>query len=154
MLARDEPQREGGLFGYFGGAVNVTDGRYTYHRYPADLRKPGDLPVHGDADAHLRAFHAEELSGATLSEPIAVHARRPAPQGAGHRPLALVRELWAGACSRTRRVSTISRRIPGRTGRSNDPAIEARMLALMKDMMHANDGPPEAFVRLGLDPKP
>ena len=30
--------REAALFGYFGGAVNVTDGRYTYHRYPADLR--------------------------------------------------------------------------------------------------------------------
>ena len=26
------------LYGYFGGAVNVTDGRHTYHRYPPDLR--------------------------------------------------------------------------------------------------------------------
>jgi hypothetical protein len=32
------PQRDAAIFGYFGGAVNVTDGRYTYHRFPADLR--------------------------------------------------------------------------------------------------------------------
>ena len=29
------------FLGYFGGAVNVTDGRYTYHRYPADLADAG-----------------------------------------------------------------------------------------------------------------
>ena len=29
--------REAVIFGYFGGAVNVTDGRTSYHRYPADV---------------------------------------------------------------------------------------------------------------------
>jgi arylsulfatase A-like enzyme len=36
-LDGDKPTREAVLFGYFGGAVNLADGRHTYHRYPADL---------------------------------------------------------------------------------------------------------------------
>ena len=39
---RRRPLREAALFGYFGGAVNVTDGRYTYHRYPARPARAGD----------------------------------------------------------------------------------------------------------------
>ena len=38
VLGAGQPRREAALFGYFGGAVNVTDGRYTYHRFPADLQ--------------------------------------------------------------------------------------------------------------------
>lgn len=36
---REEPRtpRAGVIFSYFGGAVNVTDGRFVYHRYPRDL---------------------------------------------------------------------------------------------------------------------
>src|SRR6185437_13070689 len=37
LLADNGGGRDGLLFGYFGGAVNVADGRYTYHRFPADL---------------------------------------------------------------------------------------------------------------------
>ena len=35
--AGDDGARDAVIFGYFGGAVNVADGRYTYHRFPADL---------------------------------------------------------------------------------------------------------------------
>src|SRR6185503_1668525 len=38
LLGADRSLRRGALFGYFGGAINVTNGRYTYHRFPADLR--------------------------------------------------------------------------------------------------------------------
>ena len=32
----------------------------------------------------------------------------------------------------------------------DDPEIEARMIALLVDLMKANDAPPEQFERLGL----
>jgi arylsulfatase A-like enzyme len=38
LLRADVQLRQGALFGYFGGAINVTDGRYTYHRFPLDPR--------------------------------------------------------------------------------------------------------------------
>ncbi|HYF07328.1 MAG TPA: sulfatase, partial [Acetobacteraceae bacterium] len=34
LLARDATLREGVIYGQFGGAVNLTDGRFTYMRYP------------------------------------------------------------------------------------------------------------------------
>ncbi len=34
LIAAHRSVRQGALFGYFGGAINVTDGRYTYHRFP------------------------------------------------------------------------------------------------------------------------
>ena len=37
LLAGETTVREAALYGIFGGATNVTDGRYTYFRYPADL---------------------------------------------------------------------------------------------------------------------
>jgi hypothetical protein len=37
LLDADSVVRRGALFGYFGGAINVADGRYTYHRFPPAL---------------------------------------------------------------------------------------------------------------------
>ncbi len=37
-MLTEEADREALIFGYFGGAVNVTDGRRTYHRFPVDLK--------------------------------------------------------------------------------------------------------------------
>ena len=55
--------REGALFGYFGGAVNVTDGRYTYHRYPPDLRTQ-EIYQYTVMPTHIWSpFTPEELKG-------------------------------------------------------------------------------------------
>ena len=56
-----QPLREAALFGYFGGAVNVTDGRYTYHRFPADL-KAQEIYQYTLMPTHIRSpFPPEEL---------------------------------------------------------------------------------------------
>ena len=70
VLAEDQALREAALFCYFGGAVNVTDGRYTYFRYPADLESQ-EVYQYTVMPTHLRElFTPEELSTATLAPPF------------------------------------------------------------------------------------
>ena len=65
-----ERRARGVLFGYFGGAVNVTDGRYTYHRYPADLATQ-EIYQYTLMPTHIfDPFSAEELGQASLSGPL------------------------------------------------------------------------------------
>jgi hypothetical protein len=40
---------------------------------------------------------------------------------------------------------------PGQERPLDDPAVEARMMRLMRELMIANDAPPEALARIGLD---
>ena len=53
-----EGDREAVIFGYFGGAVNVTDGRDELPPLPRRCAGSGDLPVHADAHTHHGALHA------------------------------------------------------------------------------------------------
>jgi arylsulfatase A-like enzyme len=66
LLAQDRQLREVALYGIFGGSLNVTDGRYTYFHYPADLSGEGLfeytlMPTHMN-----RMFPVDQLRGATL----------------------------------------------------------------------------------------
>jgi hypothetical protein len=42
---------------------------------------------------------------------------------------------------------------PGQLTAAADPENEARLVALMRHLMIQNEAPPEAFIRLGLEPK-
>ena len=82
------------LFGYFGGAVNLTDGRYTYFRYPADLATPGGLPVHRDADPpETRRSRPRSSAPAEPRPAVRLHQGRAAAESAGDRTLADVPQL-------------------------------------------------------------
>ena len=37
LLAQDKKVRDAAIYGLFGAATNVTDGRYTYFKFPADM---------------------------------------------------------------------------------------------------------------------
>ena len=66
LLERDHAPREVALYGIFGGRLNVTDGRYTYFRYPADLIGQ-ELYEYTLMPTHMnRMFPVEQLLGATL----------------------------------------------------------------------------------------
>src|SRR5690606_21428643 len=65
-----ERNRAALLFGYFGGAVNVTDGRFTYHRFPEDLASQ-EIYQYTLMPTHMNSrFMPEELSEATLAAPF------------------------------------------------------------------------------------
>jgi arylsulfatase A-like enzyme len=142
------PKREGAIFGYFGGAVNVTDGRYTYHRFPADLRHQ-EVYQYTVMPTHIYSlFTPEELAQASLSEAfpftkgskllrVPVIARSPMYNNYG--PGAFIE-------NDTRLYDLTTD--PGQDKPLRDPAQERRMLALMARLMAEDHAPPEAFRRL------
>ena len=70
LLASDEPIRDIGLFGMFGGPIGATDGRYTYYLYPEDLYAPG-LYEYTLMPMHLHSlFSAAEMQTAKLASPF------------------------------------------------------------------------------------
>jgi arylsulfatase A-like enzyme len=139
----DKPGRPAGLFGTFGGHVNVTDGRYVYMRGPVNpentpLFEYTLMPTH-----MMKRFEVAELQNLALTAPFDF----------------------------TQGVQTV--KIPGRTwinphkfgtmlfDLENDPQqetplvdeeVERRMIRLMVEWMRWNDAPPEQFERLGLPP--
>jgi arylsulfatase A-like enzyme len=145
-----EGAREAAIFGYFGGAVNVTDGRFTYHRFPADLRDQ-ELYQYTLMPTHMASFFSvEELSDATLAPPFSWTKKVPllkvplderSPMYSTHGP---------GACleSETRLFDTVAD--PGQLRHLDDLALEDEMVAHMVRAMRENEAPPEAFARLGL----
>jgi arylsulfatase A-like enzyme len=150
LLSADEELRRGALFGYFGGAVNVTDGRHTYHRYPADLGAQ-EINQYTLMPTHLwERFTPEELRNAELAAPFSftkgvpllkVPVIRTSPMYNGYGPGALLE-------SETRLFDL--EMDPGQAHPLVDEALERRMAALMRDLMVENDAPREAIARVGL----
>ena len=141
-------RREAAIFGYFGGAVNVTDGRYTYHRFPADLRRQ-EIYQYTVMPTHIYAlFTPEELAGASLAEPFAftkgakllrVPVIERSPMYNNYGPGAFIE-------SDTRLYDLETD--PGQDRPIRDDAQERRLMRLMAGLMAQNDAPPEAFRRL------
>jgi arylsulfatase A-like enzyme len=147
-VAGPVPRREAAIFGYFGGAVNVTDGRYTYHRFPADLRRQ-EIYQYTVMPTHIYAlFTPEELAGASLAEPFAftkgakllrVPVIERSPMYNNYGPGAFIE-------SDTRLYDLETD--PGQDRPIRDDAQERRLMRLMAGLMARNDAPPEAFRRL------
>lgn len=152
LVEADGAHREAALFGYFGGAVNVTDGRRTYHRYPADLRRQ-EIYQYTLMPTHLwDRFTPEELRTATLAPPFPFTKEVPllkvpvietSPMYGNYGPGALLED--------TTRLYDLEAD-PGQERPLADPALEAAMARLMRRLMLETDCPPEALARLGLEP--
>ncbi len=69
VMASDHKIRDVGIYGVYGSAINITDGRYTYFHYPPDL-KGGDLYQYTLMPTHIvRRFSVEELQDLELAAP-------------------------------------------------------------------------------------
>jgi arylsulfatase A-like enzyme len=142
--------RTGALFGYFGGAINLTDGRYTYHRYPKDLAAQ-DIFQYTVMPTHLRdMFRPEELRLATLAPPfpftkgvplLKVPVIERSPMYPNYGPGGLIE-------NETRLYDLATD--PGQNIPLTDPAVEARMIEMMRSLMIATDAPAEAFGRVAI----
>lgn len=145
-----ENDREAMIFGYFGGAVNVTDGRTSYHRFP-DSIPDQEIYQYTLMPTHItERFTPDELRAATLVPPfdwmkdvpvLKVPVIHRSPMYNNYGPGCLLE-------SDTRLYDLI--RDPGQDTPLRDPAREAGMIAKMIRQMQANDAPPEAYRRLGL----
>ncbi|MBV2355407.1 sulfatase [Streptomyces sp. J2-1] len=140
-VARDAAVREAGLFGSFGGHVNVTDGRYVYMRAP--LRESNDpLYEYTLMPTHMASrFDPEELAGAELVEPLPFTRNAPVlrvpgrPWGNPHAFGTLLFDLVDD---------------PGQSHPLLSDELELRMAGLLVELMRAADAPESQFERLGL----
>jgi len=140
-VAADEPVRTAGLFGSFGGHVNVTDGRYVYMRAS---KGPDNAPLHNYTlmPTHISShFSAEELQDAELAAPFPFTKGMPVlrttaiAHGNPHDFGTMLFDLENDPYQETPLV---------------DDALELRMAKLMVGLMRANDAPAEQYERLGL----
>ena len=151
LLDGERPSHPVVLYGIFGGATNVTDGRYTYFRYPADLWAQ-ELYEYTLLPVHMHGpFEPAEFEGARLVDPFDFtkglpmlrlparsDARRPPMQGGGIKDAVTVLYDTAGD--------------PGQMTPIRDEAVERRLTEGMVAVMRAHDAPVEAYTRLGLEP--
>ena len=141
VIEGDQPLRAAGLFGVFGGHVNVVDGRFVYMRSCA---APDDEPCfeYTLMPTHMRSrFAVEELQDIQLAEPFSfskgcrlmkVPARyrfNPFPYGT----------LLFDVQNDPQQQTPLS-----------DAELEDRLLRHLVELMRENDAPPEQFQRLGI----
>ncbi len=153
VLAHDRPVRSAALYGVFGSAVNITDGRYTYFRYPQDMLRH-DLFQYTLMPMHMKEFFSVgELADATLVPPLPFSKGVPllrvpstpkSPVYFGHGP---------GGQKDTRTVLFDLARDPRQLAPVDDPAVEARLLGQMSSLMLATDAPAESFERIAVGPQ-
>lgn len=138
------------LFGYYGGAVNLTDGRYSYFRYPADMLGQ-ELYQYTLMPSHmLQPFTAEELGRAELVHDLPYARGTPvlripvipqSPWFNSHGPRVM---------EDTRSAVYDTLTDPAQARPLADAAIEARLLDQMSRLLGVHNAPPEAFRRLGI----
>lgn len=149
-LHDDTPVREAALFGQFGGAVNVTDGRFAYMRYPEGEAADTQLHHYTLMPLHMRTFfEPKEMQGAELVGPFGFTKGMPVLK------LPLVPDAAANMIHRyplldARTVLYDLERDPQQKSPIDAPGEAARMAALLCRAMAAHEAPPEAYRRLGL----
>jgi arylsulfatase A-like enzyme len=140
-IAADQSARPAGLFGIFGGHVNVTDGRYVYMRAPANAENT-PLFEYTLMPTHMRGwFSIAELHDVTLAEPFAFTK--------GLRTLKVPARTYFNA----HRFGTMLfdvEKDPGQQTPIVDDEVERAMLRLLLEWLHWNEAPPEQYERLGL----
>ena len=149
ILSNGPSAHDACLFGMFGAAVNITDGRYTYFLYPEDFETQ-ELYEYTLMPTHMRShFAVEEMREATLSPPFdftkdAPVLRIPARMTSKHSPL-------KGSSVEDRKTALFDLHTdPGQTTPIVAPDVTARLTRKMIRIMRDHDAPGEAFRRLGL----
>ena len=150
LLDADHCIRSGALFGYFGGAINVTDGRYTYHRFPPDPRSQ-ELYQYTLMPTHIwEPFTPEELAEASLVQPMPFTKGAPVLKVPVMERSPMYDNYGPGALLENETRLYDLDNDPGQNTALSSPEVEHQMTLLMRNLMRANDAPPEAFRRVGL----
>ena len=139
-IATDKPVREAGLFGMFGGHVNVTDGRYVYMRSCAS---PDNAPLYEYTlmPAHMnKPFGVDELQDTRIAEPFSFTK--------GCRLMKIAGRSWRLLDFTTMLFDLQTD--PKQEHPLHDEAIEVKMIDHLVRLMQWNDAPPEQYERLGL----
>jgi len=141
---------EAALFGLYGGAVNVTDGRYIYHLYPSDM-DVGALNQYTLMPMTLGGlFSPEELADAEMAKPfrftkgarimrIPVKETSPFLYNQGPKVMQDTGTTLYDLANDPQQLRPF-----------RDEEVEARLVESLKRIMRSLDSPPEIYARLGL----
>ncbi len=140
-IVSDSPVHEAGLFGSFGGHVNVTDGNYVYMRAPIDPHNQ-TLYEYTLMPTHIRShFSIDELHTAEQVKPFDFTK--------GCRPLRIEGKPWAipNPCDNLLFdvIADPLQQLP-----LDAPNIEQLMTEYLVHLMQANDAPDEQYTRVNL----
>ncbi|MFQ5972288.1 MAG: sulfatase [Alphaproteobacteria bacterium] len=151
VLERDEPIREAALYGVWGSATNITDGRYTYFRYPDDVRRQ-EIYQYTLMATHLKElFGVEELRTASLAKPFAFTKGVPVLKVRGTEKSPMFdTNLGPGRLAGTETALFDLETDPDQLTPIRDADVEARLIRQMVTLMRENDAPAEAYTRLDL----
>ena len=136
------PTHQAVLFGTHGGHVNVTDGRYVYMRAPVHADNQPLFEYTLMPTRMRRLFTAAELQHVELTAPL--------PFTKGMPVLKVPSQAQVQAHSFGTLLFDLETD-PHQEQPIQDAAVEARMIALLVELMQANAAPPEQYVRLGLE---
>ncbi|KRE65482.1 MULTISPECIES: sulfatase [Micrococcaceae] len=149
VLRGDEPIRSAGLFGTFGGHVNITDGRYVYMRSCA-TQENMPLYEHTLMPTHMASrFAVSELVDAELVEPL--------PFTQGVPVLRLPGNPFGNPYSFGTLLFDLAKD-PEQQNPLIDDDLELHMMRLLVNQLREADAPVSQYERLGLpitgDPGP
>jgi arylsulfatase A-like enzyme len=149
VIEHDAPVREVGIFGVFGGQVNVTDGRHVYMRATQDYTQP--LPNFTLMPTHMnRRFAVEELRDMEIAEPFGFTKGCRILKIGGNTPMGEPDEKsWALPESRQNLLFDVQAD-PAQQAPLQNAELEARLTEQMQRLMKECEAPPEQFERLGL----
>jgi len=150
LLERDEARREAAMFGYWGGGVNVVDGRYTWFCYPNDMKNQ-DLYQYTLMPAHMtKLFTVEELKSASLVPPFDWTKGVPLLRIA-HKSKANTKTHSYHFPEKMEDTNTVLYDLesdPGQTTPIDAPEVKKRLKQALFRLMTANDAPSEALQRM------
>jgi len=140
-IASDQPVREAGLFGLFGGHVSVIDGRHVYMRAPVSRE---NQPLSNHTLMLGRMNDRQEVPPLKESE------------WAG--PFSFTKDLRLMKFPRESRIKAYDygnllfdlETDPEQEKPLNDPALEKKMIEKLVQLMKEAEAPEEQYVRLGL----
>jgi arylsulfatase A-like enzyme len=147
-LTEDVTLHSVALYGIFGGSLNITDGRYTYFDYPADMSGAG-LYEYTLMPCHMnRMFSEEQLRAAELVPPFDF------TKGAPLLRIPALRENERTEIGRkflaTNSVLYDLATDPQQLHPVDAPAVVARLLTEARAVAVQHDAPPEVLGRFGL----
>jgi len=150
LLENDTSARSAAIFGYWGGGINVVDGRYTYFCYPNDMQNQ-DLYQYTLMPTHMtKMFTVEELKSASLVGPFDFTKGVPLLRIA-HRSKADTKTHSYHFPEKMEDTNTVLYDLetdPGQTVPISDPEVIARLNAELFRQMAENDAPAETVRRM------
>jgi arylsulfatase A-like enzyme len=149
-ITSDTAVHDAVIFGYWGGGINVTDGRYTRFCYPRDMRNQ-ELFQYTLMPTHInRLFMIEELQDTTIAEPFdfTKGARLMKIPHMSKEHTKMHSFMFPDEMIRTETVLYDLATDPGQETPIRDAAVERRLKAALFRLMRENDAPLEAFRRM------